>query len=639
MKSKNTQEEKAKNTFKEASYSARNLIDNNTKRKGFKENKNFEKCKLKINPDAIKKSNQTLDDGVDAANNGNIYTAIELHAKAITQFPGNFKAKRNLSVLLKRIGNLREAEYFVRECLTESPENTDCWNTLGTILSDQSKFKEAGEAYKRSLSIKPDNASANSNLAGIYHASGLIDPSFLHSRRAICINPKSYELWLDHLTQVRRVCDFETYRKINWWKVASNASFNSLGPAFLQLLAGAASTKDQQELIKLQKRWATEAEERAIANNKDEKTHVNNQTIRIGMISSDFKDHSVARFIWPIFKHLDKSKFSLYCYSIEKTNDTWQRSFIEKATEFRDVSQHSNNELITEIKKDRIEFLFDLTGFTHGSRTTLFANRVAENQISWLGFPGSTGLKNMDYLFADQYLKPAKEDLISEKILLTNGSSVCFSGIDEIPITSQIPEEIRGFITFGTLNNPYKFTKEMISLWARIMMEVKSSKLLFVRREFTSYYLRQNIIDAFEQQGVYTERIVFFNNRQAGRHYLDCYNEIDMTLDTYPVTGGTTTADSLWMGVPVITKEGDNIHQRVSSAILNHAGRRHWIATDDSSYIQKAIDLARNKDERKNCRLLLREQIKRSALCDEKRFVEDFCVSIEKVKKERDKLK
>ena len=114
------------------------------------------------------------------------------------------------------------------------------------------------------------------------------------------------------------------------------------------------------------------------------------------MISSDFKDHSVARFIWPLFKHLDRTRFSLYCYSIEKTNDKWQSRFKENATEFREVQQFSNSELISQIREDRIEFLFDLTGFTHGSRTSLFANRVAEHQITWLGFPGSTGLKNMD---------------------------------------------------------------------------------------------------------------------------------------------------------------------------------------------------------------------------------------------------
>lgn len=638
MESQTTREERAKIAFKEANYSAKNLIHRNTTKKGFKDNTNNQKRKRKDDGGIIKQSNQMLDEGVNASNNGLVYTAIQLHAEAIQRNPNNFKAKRNLSVLLKRLGNLREAEYFVRECLSEQPHNGDCWNTLGTILSDQAKFEEAGKAYQKSLSINPDNASANSNLAGIYHALGQIDPSFLYSRRAVCINANSSELWLDHLTQVRRVCDFDTYEKIDWWKIAAKAEFNSLGPAFLQLLAGTSGADDQIELLKLQKKWASEAEKRAINNNQHRETQSINPSIRIGMISSDFKDHSVARFIWPIFKHLDRTRFSLYCYSIEKTNDKWQRRFKENATGFREVQQFSNSELISQIRDDRIEFLFDLTGFTHGSRTSLFANRVAEHQITWLGFPGSTGLKNMDYLFADQYLTPANEDLISEKIMLTEGSSVCFSGIEEIPITKRIPEEVRGFVTFGTLNNPYKFTREMISTWANIMIEIKSSKMLFVRREFSSYHLRQNIIDVFEKHGIDRNRILFFNNREAGRHYLDCYNEIDMTLDTYPVTGGTTTADSLWMGVPVITKVGDNVHQRVSSAILNHAGRKQWIACDESSYIKKAIDLARDREERQKCRLQLREQIKKSLLCDEELFVEHFCNSILKIKQKKNKL-
>ena len=245
----------------------------------------------------------------------------------------------------------------------------------------------------------------------------------------------------------------------------------------------------------------------------------------------------------------------------------------------------SSQQLVATIRRDNIHVLIDLTGFTNGSRTGALAWRAAPAQVSWLGFPGSSGLKTMDYLFVDQYLKPTDPTLLSEKLLQTKGTTVCFSELDQVSITRIIPELKRGRITFGSLNNTYKMTRETISRWASVLLQLPGSEMLFVRQEFKSHFLRQNILNDFRSLGISAKRIHFYDNSVDGRHYLDCYNEIDISLDTFPVTGGATTTDALWMGVPVVCLEGPHLHQRVCSSIIRHAGHPEWIAQSDHEFI------------------------------------------------------
>ena len=618
-------EDEAKIIFEQANYSAIKLINQ------FSENSRYKKKGSQKSSSRRRKSKQLIDDGINQYNLGNAYSAIINHILAITTDPENQDAKRNLCILLKRIGNTNEAELLIRDYLEKVPNSADGWNTLGTILIEQSRLEESSEAYRKAISLDPENSAPHSNLASIFHISGLIDPAFIYSSKAVSLNPDTPEFWLEHLTQSRRVCDFDRQRKINWWKVALKSDFSAIGQAFLQLLVGVDSDLEQKEMKKLQKHWASIAENRAIITNTlNTSTNLRKDSkINIGLISSDFKDHSVARFIWPLFKHINKERYALHCYSGENVNDRWQQRFIENSTKFRDMSKKNDKDYILQIQQDDIDILFDLTGFTKGSKTNLFANRICKFQASWLGYPGSTGLRAMDFIFVDKYLKPDSDDLITESTLETRGSSVCFAGMEEVKVSDSLPEDIRGFITFGSLNNPYKFTEIMISNWAAIMKAVPKSRFLFVRREFQSYYLRQNIEKAFEKHGIKKSRLYFYNNREANRHYLDCYNEIDITLDTYPVTGGTTTVDSLWMGVPVVAKRGKNIHQRVSSAILSHAGRSAWISNTDEDYIKIAIKLAGDHDNRLENKRKLRQEIKTSDLCDEEKFVQDFCTAID----------
>lgn len=554
--------------------------------------------------------------------------SAELHCRLLALYPKHQNGLRNFAIVLRRLRAYSAAERYILNYIEIFPECIHGLNTYGTILADLGRNREAIEIYKRILAIDPDYPDANSNLANEYHLLSQIDLSFIYSSRALCLSASNSLILLDHLTQLRRVCAFDQLEKVDWWQLLEEINPNVIDSSFLQVLTLAESSDDQRRFLGVVRRWgkqqASVASRQTLPLGSVPISDRFNNSIRIGFVSADFRDHSVARFIWPLFEHLNREEFSLYCYSTYRVQDSWRKRFEQHSSAMRDVSALSPLAMKKVISKDNIDILFDLTGFTKGSRTSFFAWRAANIQISWLGFPGTSGIDEIDYLFLDRYLVPEDLSLIQEQPLITPGTTVCFSNLDEIPLTPVIPEIVRGHLTLGTLNNSYKITRATISRWAKVLLELPRAHFLFVRREFQSYYLRINIIDEFAKHGIESDRIHFYNNRLDGRHYLDCYNEIDFTLDTYPVTGGTTTTDSLWMGVPVVALEGPNVHQRVCSAILQHAGHPEWIAKTDEEFIDIALGLAMDQDKRVHLRHSLRTDLKKSPLYNTKQFADDF---------------
>ena len=567
-----------------------------------------------------------------AAHKGENIQSAEIHCQLLALAPQHANGLRNFSIVLRRLQAFSAAEYFIRRYVQILPSCPHGQNTYGTILADQGRHDEAIEAFKKALSFAPDYPEAHSNLANEYHLQALIDLAFIHSSLALEKCPGNAGILLDHLTHLRRVCSFTRLEQVNWWKLLRSIPPSSISSSFLQLLVLAEADNDQHDLLDAIMRWGNY--QTSLVDQQVSMQLPSSRTLplRLGFLSADFRDHSVARFIWPIFEHIDRKSFELFGYSTYRVSDQWRHRFDQCATVMRDVGALSPQELSKCIRDDQVHILFDLTGFTKGSRTGSFAWRAAPVQVGWLGFPGTSGLEQMDYLFLDRYLAPKNPNLIREKLLISRGTTVCFSQIDEVPIAQDVPELVRGHLTLGTLNNPYKYTRSTIKCWARVLQALPTAHFLFVRREFQSYWLRENLINEFAAYGIDRTRIHFFNNRLAGRHYLDCYNEIDFTLDSFPVTGGTTTTDALWMGVPVVCLEGPNVHQRVCSAILHHAGHPEWIARSHDEFLQIALDLAADQPRRLTLRQSLREELKASLLCDTRQFALDFAATMDSLR-------
>ena len=251
--------------------------------------------------------------------------------------------------------------------------------------------------------------------------------------------------------------------------------------------------------------------------------------------------------------------------------------------------------------------------------------RPAPVQVTYLGYGGTTGMSTMDYALVDRYCQPTEPGLWTEAPLLMKGSWVCFSDYPEEPMAAELPMERNGVVTFGTMNAPYKYTPKTIELWSRIMQAVPGSRMLFVRPEIKSVMLQTNLAKEFGKHGIACGPDLF--PRQPARVSsitLPYYNEIDIALDTYPAVGGTTSCDTLWMGVPVIGRYGPNMHQRINHAILNHCGLGEFSVATPDEYVAKAVALAGDTALLRELRHGLRDMVRASPLYDAEGFMADF---------------
>jgi predicted O-linked N-acetylglucosamine transferase (SPINDLY family) len=342
-------------------------------------------------------------------------------------------------------------------------------------------------------------------------------------------------------------------------------------------------------------------------------------------MSSDLRHHPVSYFALPIVEHHDRNRFEIFCYSFyPQAPDNVQAFIAVNVAGFRLMADATNEEVAARMRDDEIDILIELGGTTRYNRLEVLALRPAPAQVSWLGYPHSAGMAEIDYILVDPYLKPEDPKLLIEQPFMMPESWVCLGRLgfhDELRIEPGLPEERAGHLTFGTANNPYKFSAELVALWAKAMRQVPGSRFLLIRPEGGSAAFRKNIGDAFEEHGVAADRLQFEPVR--GTH-LPHYNRIDIALDSCPHTGGTTTCESLWMGVPTVTLIGPSFFERLSYSNLSNAGLGDLCARTPEQYVEIAAKLAADRPRRAALRQGLRAQIRAHPLGQAQRWVRNF---------------
>jgi predicted O-linked N-acetylglucosamine transferase (SPINDLY family) len=276
------------------------------------------------------------------------------------------------------------------------------------------------------------------------------------------------------------------------------------------------------------------------------------------------------------------------------------------------------------IADDQLDILFELGGTTHMNKLDVMAYRPAPKQGSWLGYPHSAGLSSIDYLITDPYNTPPRRDLLVEEPLMMPKSWIALGRMvfsDGHVITPGLPEERSGQLTFGTANNPHKYNRGMIELWSRVLAETPGSRFMFIRPEGGTATFRANLQAEFGRCGIAADRIVFSTIRGA---HMPFYNEVDISLDTVPLTGGTTTTESLWMGVPVVSLIGEAFFERLSASILANSGLGDLATEDKDEFVRIAVALAGDPARRRMLRETMREKIKAGPLGQTEQFAADF---------------
>jgi protein O-GlcNAc transferase len=356
------------------------------------------------------------------------------------------------------------------------------------------------------------------------------------------------------------------------------------------------------------------------------RANINNSIVNIGFVSCDlFKNHSVLYFLKDTIRFIDKSKFRVFIFSINRknTNDLSQNELRKFSDEWYDLQDYNNQQIVDIIQEKKIDILFDLIGYTNSKRLEIFNSRVAPIQVSWLAYCNTTGIDTVDYLLTDRNLIYENEhDLYSEKIIYLPNIWNAHCGFKYQRKFNELSALNLKEFTFGSFNTFMKISDETIYLWSNILKDVENSRLILKSSNFCSDDLLMN---KFRSNGV-SDRVIIYDKFDFFKHedHLNLYKKIDLCLDTFPYNGVTTTYESLWMNVPVIVLKGNNFTSRCGVSIIKNSMQDYLIANNKKEYVSKAVFLAKNLGQLNIIRKNLYDNILSTDLFNTKKFSRDF---------------
>jgi len=574
--------------------------------------------------------------------------AEEVLDKALAANPGQQRLVEAKAVVMRRAGDLRRCEAFLMELLPAQPNAAWLHYQIGILVADWDRAR-ANAHLERAYELDPQKIEYAIGLVESLERTRIGDEGG-HIERAyqlaLTLLPRKLD-FTDAANKILsevfvRVCDFDSMDRVGDFKTLGRGwAQNGRHTALLKQLARVRGEDDRLELVEQHRIWGraveTQVARRPI---KRPPPRPPGGKIRLGFMSSDLRQHPVGYFAMPLFDHIDNERFEVFAYSYYTgKEDAAQRYIASRIAGYRWWPAVNGVGAAERIAADQLDVLIELGGSTHMNKLDVMAYRPAPLQASWLGYPHSAGLESIDYFVCDPYSRPTRPEYLVEtplempKTWLALGQAF-FSDSNEI--REDLPSDRNGYVTFGTANNPHKYGREVIHHWAKVVAAVPGSKFAFVRPEASGASFRRNLERLFAEQGVSADRLVWHAVR--GQH-LPYYNQIDVTLDPFPLTGGTTTTESLWMGVPLVTLVGEAFYERLSYSILSNAGLGDLCAKNLDEYHALALKLAADTDRRRAFRRTIREQMRRSPLGQTEQFARDFYDMVHRAVTERPGLK
>lgn len=553
---------------------------------------------------------------------GDVNEAKDILRRAVTVTPKNAGAWNNLAEATRSGGDLEGAITLYKKAVEQDPNCAEAHGNLGATLSRLGERAAGIASMKRALAINPRLFNVQCNLARAYSSGGPLDEASMHCRMALEMNPNSANA-LDLMANLQGLAGqlqqcMALRRRALELDPGDSGVHSNLLLSLLYLDDVTAEDVFAAHLQWAQKHAASPAPPRR-------EVAVSDRPMRIGYVSPNFNAHSVAYFFEPLLKAHDRSVVESYCYANLRSGDATTQRLRALADGWREIAGKTDAEVISMIQQDRIDILVDLAGHTSDNRLPVFAQRPAPIQMTWLGYPASTGLQTIDYRIADPIADPPgqAEALHTEKLLRIPGGCWAYLAPASPPI-GPFPVLTNGFVTFGSFNNLPKVTPRVLETWARILTEVPKSRLLLKASGLGSSLGRENVQRHLFRYGIEPDRVELLNWTPTTEAHLQLYNRVDIALDTFPYNGTTTTCEAMWMGVPVVTFAGSSHVSRVGAALLTHAGCSQWIAEDVEGYTKLAVRLAAELDNMADVRRGLRERLAGSELCDARRLAREL---------------
>jgi predicted O-linked N-acetylglucosamine transferase (SPINDLY family) len=562
---------------------------------------------------------------IDHLQAGNLQQAEQIFKEILLVQPDNVTALHFTGVIYYQRKQYAQSIHYIREALSHAPDYADAHNNLGIILQESGQIEEAIQHYKEAIALNPDFDRAHYNLGIAFREQWQVNHAIEHYQKAIQINPHFFEAYNNlglALQDQGKLEDAEAaYRHALRIKPDFAMCYSNL-----LLLMNYNSRHDVQTVFAEHLRFAKQIAEPL---SSEILPHANtcspSRRLKIGYVSPDFRRHSVNYFIEPVLASHDHEQFEIFCYSDVLRPDNITERLQHYADHWRGIVGLPDERVADLIRNDAIDILVDLAGHTAHNRLLVFARKPAPVQVTWLGYPPTTGLSSIDYKIVDHFSHPEGENdtFFTEQLLRLPGSFLCYLPDKDSPEVGPLPSLSTGYITFGSFNNFAKVTTEVVALWARILAAVPGSKLLVKWNSFSDNAVCQYATGMFTKRGIDPERIILQSSDPSPKH-LDAYNLVDVGLDTFPFNGLTTTCEALWMGVPVITLAGKAYASRGSASLLSNIGMPELIAKTSDEYVTIAIALAKNMTRMKSLRWNLRSVMLRSPLIIPKRFTRNL---------------
>ena len=546
--------------------------------------------------------------------------AIETYKLALNLNPNFYQAQYNLAKLYCDLKNYKKANIELQKCLNletnsievllllgnlnlkfkkyqlaeknylsildKNPKDFRGYYSLGNLFKKKQQHEEAIKYYNKAIYINSKDFASYNNLANIYQEQGQYRLAVNNYKKAIKINPKLLSTYSNYIYSLNF---FEHF------------NYNE----FLEVIK-----KFKKNIPKLKF-------------NQNIKKNNLNKKINIGFLSGDFGIHPVSFFLIDLIDKINKKKFNLFAYSNSERNDSMTNELKKKFSSWIQVNNMNDETLIKIIKKDNIDILFDLSGHTGHNRLSIFVNRAAPIQITWLGYNASTGLSEIHYIIVDPHVISDKEKkLFSEKLLFMPETFQNIKIKENVKILDK--NENKRDVIFGCFNRFSKINDEVIKIWSKILGTNKSTKIFLKSKEFSDIYFKKKIIQKFKHYKINEEQIILDGKEYSRNEFLHLYNKIDIMLDTFPYSGITTSIEGIWMGVPLLTLVGERYYSRIGYSINRNLNLNDWNVFNKNDYVKTALEKIDNYKDLIKLKANLRNKIEASPIFDSDTFARNF---------------
>jgi predicted O-linked N-acetylglucosamine transferase (SPINDLY family) len=527
---------------------------------------------------------------------GRFDEAISSLRRAIQINAGIAAVHFNLGVALQDVGRLHDAANSFRRAIAIDPKYADAYCSLGNSLYGIGRLNEALDCYRRVIELNPDHVLAHNNVGNTLSALGHGDEAVASHREALRLDPGFADAQSNIL--------FSS----NYRQGQGGAMMLAEARRYGDMVAGMARPfSDWPNVVDPARR------------------------LRIGFVSGDLRNHAVGNFVEGVLTALASratDQLEIFGYPTHFLADAVTARIKDSCSGWHSAAKLSDDDFARQIRDDRIDILIDLSGHTNHNRLPMFARKPAPVQATWLGYLATTGVAAIDYVIADRLTLPEPEAVnFVEKIWYMPKSYLCFTPPSVRTQVTPLPAFAERRITFGSFNNLAKVNDDVVALWARVLNAVPESRLFLKAKQFEDVSVRQSVVNRFAARGIEAARLILVSH-VAMSDYLAPYEKVDIALDPFPYPGITTSVESLWMGVPVVTLAGNTFLSRQGVGILTNAGLSEWIANDPDDYVARAATHAGDLHRLSSLREALRDRVMSSPIFDATQFADHFAMAM-----------